>query len=140
MYTLFVSLSLSMMIGSPSFIEAAAPGCPTTQLDERYKLKFGRYPAHAEKRAQIQQQFADRSLRLFNRLDRDRDGVVSASEWQASRKILANLACEGQPIDLEDYTIEQAQRAADLNGDGKITRMEWVRSTGAGGQQHHRER
>jgi hypothetical protein len=140
MYTLFVSLSLSMLIGSAALFEAPSPGCPPTHLDERFKLKFGRYPGSAEKRTQVQQQFADRSLRLFNRLDRNKDGEISMQEWQSSRKMLANLACEGQPIDLEEYTIEKAQRAADLNGDGKITRMEWVRSAHTGGQEHHRER
>jgi Ca2+-binding EF-hand superfamily protein len=139
MYTLFVSLSLSMLIGSPSYYEPAVQGCPPTHLDERHKLKFGRYPRAAEKRADLQQQFSDRSLRLFNRLDRDKDGVISASEWQASRKTLAKLGCEGQPIDLEEYTIEKAYRAADINGDGQITRKEWVRSAG-GLQEHHRER
>lgn len=139
MYTLFVSLSLSMMIGSALY-EAPAPGCPPTHLDERFKLKFGRYPGSAEKRSEVQQQFADRSLRLFNRLDRNKDGVIVLSEWQASRKLLANLACEGQPIDLEEYTIEKALRAADLNGDGKITRKEWIRGPHTGVQEHHTER
>ena len=128
MYTLVLVASLSILQTSSVSMSARQTECPPTNLDMRYKAKFGRFPPATERRAGVQRDFAERSSGLFGRLDRDGNGIVTKQEWGGARKILANLACEGQPLDFEDYAIEKAHESADLDGDGEITREEWNRS------------
>lgn len=71
-----------------------------TDFDERFRIKYGRYPAHVEERR-------NKTTDRFSRLDQNGDGRISRQEWKRHQSCLCEFSDR------------------DRDGDGHITRSEW---------------
>jgi len=60
------------------------------------------------------------SLDAFNRLDRNRDGIVSQAEWEAGNATTTTTTARGRRAN--DYNFD----ALDVNNNNRIERREWV--------------
>src|SRR3954465_3641186 len=99
MYSVLAAAAAAVFLFSPWMI--AADGI--TDSDERFRIKYGRYPAHVE-------QSRNRMADMFGKLDRDGDGRISRTEWKKHSRCSCSFTDR------------------DENADGDITRAEWTAS------------
>jgi hypothetical protein len=90
-----------------------------TDADERYRIKYGRYPQQVEQRErQLIEAWKNRSEQLFKQLDVNKDGRVTDREA---------LVAHGRLLSTRKTASAWLARfhAADSDFDGVITREEW---------------
>jgi hypothetical protein len=90
-----------------------------TDADERYRIKYGRYPQAVEHRErQLIEAWKNRSEQLFKQLDVNKDGRVTEREALAVHRRLFSTR--------KSATAWVARfQAADADLDGIVTRDEW---------------
>ncbi len=99
---------LQVALTTLAIVSAEAADVRITDADQRFKIKYGRYPPHVERalQAKADRQNA-RTAKIFKSMDHDKDGRISESEWTMVGR------------SAHDF-IEQ-----DRDEDGFITRSEW---------------
>ena len=90
-----------------------------TDAEERYRIKYGRYPRHVEERErELLDAMKKRSEPLFRQLDANRDGKVTEREAAAWHRRTFS-ARKSSAVWLSRFN------AADTDQDGIVTAQEW---------------
>lgn len=122
---ILLCMPLAAILAVPGF----ALQQPTSDTEARYKAKYGRlFPATERAQTEFEEAFRNRSMDLFDRLDKDGDGIISPSEWKGSGKDFSKLDKNHDGVISRAESRSRHQErflTLDRDKDGTISRAEW---------------
>jgi hypothetical protein len=116
-----MNFNLSLVMATVVLGLGATYAQSTTDADERYRAKYGRYPARVEaQHHELQMAWKEKAEHLFNKVDGNKDGSITKREWHQSRELLSRAHRAKAVADHDDHFY-----ALDANDDGKVSKEEW---------------
>jgi len=117
-----INLSLLSVAATLVLGAGAIRAQSTTDADERYRVKYGRYPTRSEaQHRHLQSAWREKAGHLFDKVDRNKDGAITKREWHQSRGLLSRAHRAAEIAAHDDHFY-----ALDVNDDGKVSKNEWT--------------